>query len=268
MLEEKMSSDRHLYKLLEVDSKATTQQILRACSIKTQKIHPDKFEGEEKKNAQEKYDELNRARDLLIDKVKRKQYDNGEIDGKSNPTFIPSLGGEDVEFDQSKHAEETKREEKAYEKVLTREGKSIGAPLYVKNTSGIEFRLDIIERKSSTRDLLITNMSGFNIRDTLKEADVRRALPAAIFNSRGIKLEEARDFQAGTGPSTAYHFLKKLSADDLTEIARRFSGSHTLTSSGSSSVFSSSKLDTTSTSSSSSSSTPKSPRPGGGTSSS
>jgi hypothetical protein len=67
--------DVNLYKILGLKSNATDQQIKTAYRLKSKKAHPDAG------GTQEKFEELKLARDILLDPLRRKKYDNtGEIE--------------------------------------------------------------------------------------------------------------------------------------------------------------------------------------------
>lgn len=63
------------YELLELSKNASEDTIKKVFRILIKKNHPDLFEGEEKKLAEEKVKLLNEAYEVLIDKEKRKDYD-------------------------------------------------------------------------------------------------------------------------------------------------------------------------------------------------
>lgn len=63
------------YELLELSKNASEDTIKKVFRILIKKNHPDLFEGEKKKLAEEKVKLLNEAYEVLIDKEKRKDYD-------------------------------------------------------------------------------------------------------------------------------------------------------------------------------------------------
>lgn len=65
-----------LYEELEVEKTATPDEIKKAYRKKSKKVHPDHNPDDPK--AAEKFGELTKAYDILIDEEKRKRYDAGE----------------------------------------------------------------------------------------------------------------------------------------------------------------------------------------------
>lgn len=80
------------YKILEVDKKATTDQIKKNFRKFAQKYHPDKNPND--KTAENKFKEINEAYEVLSDPEKRKKYDNL---GSSYNNFRES-GGNNTDF--------------------------------------------------------------------------------------------------------------------------------------------------------------------------
>lgn len=66
---------KNYYEILEVNPKASDEIIKKIYKIKIKKNHPDLFQGEEKKKAEEITKELTEAYDILSDTQKRKDYD-------------------------------------------------------------------------------------------------------------------------------------------------------------------------------------------------
>ena len=65
-----------LYEILEVSEKASKEVIEKAYKVLAKKYHPDlQKTDEEKKNAEEKMKKINEAYNILIDEVKRRDYD-------------------------------------------------------------------------------------------------------------------------------------------------------------------------------------------------
>lgn len=63
---------KNYYEILEVNPKASDEIIKKIYKIKIKKNHPDLFQGEEKKKAEEITKELTEAYDILSDTQKRK----------------------------------------------------------------------------------------------------------------------------------------------------------------------------------------------------
>ena len=66
---------KNYYEILEVNPKASEDIINKVYKIKVKKNHPDLFQGEEKKKAEEKTKEITEAYDILSNKEKRQNYD-------------------------------------------------------------------------------------------------------------------------------------------------------------------------------------------------
>jgi len=80
--------NKDLYKILEVDKNASDAEIRKAYLKLSKKYHPDMQSGKtdaEKKEAEEKFKEINEAHEILSNKEKRQYYDNfGSTDGRPN----------------------------------------------------------------------------------------------------------------------------------------------------------------------------------------
>ncbi len=63
------------YKILGVDKKASDEDIKKAYRKLAMKYHPDHYQGDDKKQAEEKFKKISEAYAVLKDKEKRKQYD-------------------------------------------------------------------------------------------------------------------------------------------------------------------------------------------------
>uniref|UniRef100_A0AC34PV26 J domain-containing protein n=1 Tax=Panagrolaimus sp. JU765 TaxID=591449 RepID=A0AC34PV26_9BILA len=64
-----------LYDVLGCSRQATCEQILAEYRAKVTAVHPDKFPDEEKSEAQEKFRELQNAKEILCNPTKRRHYD-------------------------------------------------------------------------------------------------------------------------------------------------------------------------------------------------
>ncbi len=95
------------YKILEIDKKATLEEIKKAYRILAKKYHPDKNLGDKK--AEENFKLVNEANEVLSDPEKRKQYDdlgenwqqNQQSYGQqrnSNQQFYQDFGGKHGDF--------------------------------------------------------------------------------------------------------------------------------------------------------------------------
>ena len=76
---------RNPYTVLGVAKNASEKEIKSAFRKLAKKYHPDQNQGD--KNAQAKFAEVNQAYEIVGDKTKRRQFDNGEIDEKGNQKF-------------------------------------------------------------------------------------------------------------------------------------------------------------------------------------
>lgn len=69
---------KNLYKILEISQNATLNEIKRKYRELAKKYHPDKFSNtsdEEKKQAEDKFREINEAYSILSDEARKKEYD-------------------------------------------------------------------------------------------------------------------------------------------------------------------------------------------------
>lgn len=97
---------RDYYEVLGIDKKASSSEIKKAFKKLAILFHPDKQASksdEEKKEAEEKFKEINEAYGILNDKEKRQQYDNFGFDTPRNNGFG---GADDLnEFLRRAHAD-------------------------------------------------------------------------------------------------------------------------------------------------------------------
>jgi curved DNA-binding protein len=95
------------YKILEIDKKATPEEIKKAYRVLAKKYHPDKNLGDKK--AEENFKLVNEANEVLSDPEKRKQYDdlgenwqqNQQAYGQHrnpNQQFYQDFGGKHGDF--------------------------------------------------------------------------------------------------------------------------------------------------------------------------
>lgn len=67
---------KNYYDILEVSQKASKEVIEKAYKVLAKKYHPDRYNGDKKKIAEEKLKEINVAYKILSDDLLRDQYDN------------------------------------------------------------------------------------------------------------------------------------------------------------------------------------------------
>ena len=79
------------YSTLGVAKSASEAEIKSAYRKLAKELHPDKNKDNPK--ASEKFSDVTKAYDLLSDKIKRAQFDRGEIDGDGNPAMPFGYGG-------------------------------------------------------------------------------------------------------------------------------------------------------------------------------
>lgn len=79
------------YQALGVAKGANEKEIKSAYRKLAKELHPDKNKDNPK--ATERFSDVTRAYDLLLDKDKRAQFDRGEIDAEGNPTAPYGFGG-------------------------------------------------------------------------------------------------------------------------------------------------------------------------------
>src|ERR1700761_668974 len=80
------------YQILGVPKSASEADIKKAFRALAKKHHPDKHQGDAK--AQQRFQEISAAYDILGDKDKRAQFDAGAIGADGNPRgFDPRQGG-------------------------------------------------------------------------------------------------------------------------------------------------------------------------------
>ena len=74
----KQSKKRDYYKILGVSRHATKKDIMKAYRKAASKWHPDQYQGDEKKKAEDKFIDIASAKEVLTDPEKRQKFDNGE----------------------------------------------------------------------------------------------------------------------------------------------------------------------------------------------
>lgn len=79
------------YQALGVAKDANDKEIKSAYRKLAKELHPDKNKDNPK--ATERFSDVTKAYDLLLDKDKRAQFDRGEIDAEGNPTAPFGFGG-------------------------------------------------------------------------------------------------------------------------------------------------------------------------------
>ena len=79
------------YQALGVAKQASEKEIKSAYRKLAKELHPDKNKDNPK--ATERFSDVTKAYDLLLDKDKRALFDRGEIDGEGNPTSPFGFGG-------------------------------------------------------------------------------------------------------------------------------------------------------------------------------
>lgn len=72
---DKMASSQDFYEILGISKNAAAEEIKKAYRRQALKWHPDKHSGSSKKNAEQKFKEINRAYEVLRDPQKRQTYD-------------------------------------------------------------------------------------------------------------------------------------------------------------------------------------------------
>jgi len=79
------------YQALGVAKGASDKEIKSAYRKLAKELHPDK--NKDNPRATERFSDVTKAYDLLLDKHKRAQFDRGEIDAEGNPTAPFGFGG-------------------------------------------------------------------------------------------------------------------------------------------------------------------------------
>jgi len=74
----KQSKKRDYYKILGVTRSTGKSEILKKYRKLAAKWHPDRYEGDDKKNAEKKFLDIASAKEVLTDPEKRQKYDQGE----------------------------------------------------------------------------------------------------------------------------------------------------------------------------------------------
>ncbi|MCX6161698.1 MAG: DnaJ domain-containing protein [Ignavibacteriae bacterium] len=95
------------YKILGVDKKASKDDVKKAFRKLAMKYHPDRNKG--KKEAEEKFKEVNEANEVLSDDEKRKKYD--ELG--TNYQYYQQSGGESQGFDWSQYTNQYRNSQRA-----------------------------------------------------------------------------------------------------------------------------------------------------------
>ena len=82
----KQAKKRDYYKRLGVSRSASKPQIMKAFRKLAMKWHPDKYQGDDRKEAEKKFIDLGAAKEVLTDPEKRAKYDQGEdpLDPEAN----------------------------------------------------------------------------------------------------------------------------------------------------------------------------------------
>ncbi|MHC4662244.1 MAG: DnaJ C-terminal domain-containing protein [Planctomycetota bacterium] len=86
------------YEILGVPRNASESDIRKTYKELALKWHPDKHKGDDKKNAEEKFTEINEAFEVLSDAEKRKRYDTLGANWKHGSAFEPPPGFEGFKF--------------------------------------------------------------------------------------------------------------------------------------------------------------------------
>lgn len=74
----KQSQKRDYYKILGLKRTASKKEINKAYRKLAQQYHPDRYEGDNKEEAEKKFMDIAAAKEVLSDPEKRQQFDNGE----------------------------------------------------------------------------------------------------------------------------------------------------------------------------------------------
>jgi molecular chaperone DnaJ len=95
-----MASRPDYYKTLDVDKKASPDEVKKAYRKLARRYHPDRNQGD--KQAEERFKEISQAYDVLGDPEKRKQYDSGTGPFAAAGAGGPGFGGfGNFDFDAS-----------------------------------------------------------------------------------------------------------------------------------------------------------------------
>ena len=86
------------YQILGVNRNATEKEIKAAYRKLARKHHPDLFAGQEKKEAEEKFKQINEAYEVLSNPEKRAKYDHLGANWQAGQDFQPSPDMEGVRF--------------------------------------------------------------------------------------------------------------------------------------------------------------------------